>query len=162
QIGLHIRMTLPTLAAIALLYLRIYLFDCLLAAVNKHREVALIATLTTTFAGVAALAAFWAHDQLVASLLFPAAAAVLTLFYAIRNFEEFAAAVDRQASRFALEKAALIAILLILIDLDRQIAILGGVLVLMVALDARQALLLLSTFRRRKPLGSHDLSVQHT
>jgi hypothetical protein len=150
QIRLHVALSLPTLAAIALLYLRIFLFDCLLSALNRHREIALIASLTTVFAGIAALLAFVVHNQVAASLMFPGSAAVLTLIYAIRNFPDFAAATDRQALRFALEKIVLLIAAFAAVAVSPRPVILGIVIALILALDARQARLLLATLRPRR------------
>jgi len=150
QVGLHIGLTLPTLCAIALLFMRIFLFDCLLSAVNKHREIALVATATAILSAIAALVAYMLHNEYAASTLFPGFVVALTLFYAVRNFQEFAVAVDRQALRFAGEKIVLLIVLAVAIAVHPAAILLIVLIGLNLALDARQALRLWTVFRPRR------------
>lgn len=153
RIAQHTAATLPTLAAIALLFLRIFLFDCLLAALNKHREIALISSLTAGLAALCAAVSVLTHNLALAILLFPAAVAVLSAIYAFRNFLVFAAAIDRQAVRFALGTIMVLGVSAAAASLYPHAITLGLIATLMLTLDARQAQQLLKRLPRRGTYG---------
>lgn len=146
QVNTHIAVTLPTLIAVAFLCTRIFLFDCLLGAINRHREIALVSTLTTIMVALASLIAYLAHSEWAAASLFPATITALSIIYAIRNRAEFVPAIDMRAARFVVIKAVLAAAGIVAFEL-RPLMLVPVVAVVM-AVDARQLFKLFVAIRR--------------
>ncbi len=148
QIGPHIAVTLPTLAAIMLLFARIFLFDCLLGALNRHREIALIGSLTVASAAAGSVIAWALRDPVIAAWMFPATVCVLLMVYIVRNRSEFRPAVDTAAMRFALAKLALAGGAIAAYAAHSPIVI--AVVAAMVGLDIRQACAIIGTGKARR------------
>lgn len=148
NVGAYVTVALPTCVAIAVLYMRIFLFDCLLASLNRHREIALIASLTTVVALVGVAVAWAIRMPVLGASLFPIAVGLVSAVYVWRNWAIFRAATDRDALRFVIIKTAAVAVGGQLVLWRPQPGLVVGVVALLLIVDAVHVLGLVRRIRR--------------